>query len=328
MNQQLLNEMQTGDKVDHFFILTKIEERLTKSGKPFLNIELRDKSTDINAKVWDGFDEFLKEAETGKVVKVTGRMEEFNNTPQVKVEEIRNSVENDGVDANDFMPKSERNLQTMVKELEARIAQIKNKFLVSLLQKVLSEDRYETFKLVPAGKAWHHAYIHGLLEHTLEIIRICDLMCDIHPEIDRDLLMAGAVLHDFGKTEELNHDRSFDYTDKGRLVGHIVIAAIEVEKAASTIKGFPSDLKDQLMHIVLSHQGKLEHASPVEPKTLEAIVLYHADELSAKTNAFKGAIKLDESKEGNWTRFLPLVGSSLYIPNKEDDSEEGTLFDN
>ncbi len=328
MDQKNLNELKVGEKVDHFLVVTKIEERLTKNGKPFLSIDLRDKSGEINAKVWDNFDAFLKEAESGKVIKVIGKIEEFNNVPQIKVESIRITTTEDNVRAEEFMPKSERDLKTMEKELESRITQIKNSKLTALIKKILSSEKFETYKKVPAGKAWHHAYIHGLLEHTLEIIRICDLMCDIHPDVNRDLLITGAILHDFGKTEELNHEVNFEYTDKGKLLGHIVIAAMEIENAANSIKDFPVDLKNQLIHLVLSHQGKLEHASPVEPKTVEAIILYHADELSAKTNAYKNAIKADENKEGNWTRYLPLAGTSLYIPEIESDSEEGTLFDN
>lgn len=328
MKQKDLVELQTGESINHYFILAKIEERSTKNGKPFLNLELRDKSMVVSAKVWDGFQDFVKSAEAGKIVKVVGQMEEYNNTPQVRVNSIRLVNENDKVSTNDFMPKSSRNFETMVKELETRIDAIKNTDLKTLVKKILSGDKYEKYKQVPAGKAWHHAYIHGLLEHTLEIIRICDLMSDIHPEINRDLLACGAILHDFGKTEELNFETNFDYTDKGKLLGHIVIAAMEIEKAADTIKDFPSQLKEQLLHLVLSHQGKLEQASPVVPKTLEAIALYHADELSAKTNAYKNAIKLDENKDGNWTRFQQLAGTALYIPEKEDSENQQTLFDN
>ncbi|MCZ7602041.1 MAG: HD domain-containing protein [Melioribacteraceae bacterium] len=329
MEQKELIEIQTGENINHFFILSKVEERTTKTGKPFLNLELRDKSSLISAKVWDGFDDFQKSAEPGKVVKVTGQMEEFNNSPQIKVSSIRIATKNDDVNPSDFMPKSSHNFEEMVKELEKRISQIKNEHLKQLINKILSGENYEKYKHVPAGKAWHHAYVHGLLEHTLEIIKICDLMSDIHPEINRDLLVCGAILHDFGKTKELNYETNFDYTDSGKLLGHIVIAAIEIEKAASTIKDFPLDLKEHLIHLVLSHQGKLEQASPVVPKTLEAITLYHADELSAKSNAYKYAIKLDENKGENWTRFQQLAGTAIFIPDKEKLTEEQeTLFDN
>jgi 3'-5' exoribonuclease len=282
----------------------------------------------INAKVWDGFENFLSTASAGIIVKVKGQMEEFNGTPQVKVNSIRVAEDEDKVNVSDFMPKSSRNFNKMVNELENRIANIKDDNLRTLVNKVLSGESYEKYKHVPAGKAWHHAYVHGLLEHTLEIIRICDLMSDIHPDINRDLLVCGAILHDFGKTEELNYETNFDYTDKGKLLGHIVIAAIEIEKTVSGIKEFPTELKEQLLHLILSHQGKLEHASPVVPKTIEAIVLYHADELSAKTNAYKNAIKLDENKEGNWTRYQQLAGTDLFTPQKEDKKEQETLFDN
>jgi len=152
-----------------------------------------------------------------------------------------------------------------------------------------------------------------LLEHTLEIVRICDLMCSIHSEINRDLLVSGALLHDFGKIEELTYETAFDYSDKGKLLGHIMIGALAVEKTASAIENFPGELKERLIHLVLSHQGKLEYASPVEPKTLEAIVLYQADELSAKTNAYKSAIEAEKNKNSKWTRFLPLANTSLMI---------------
>jgi len=329
MNQKELVEINTGDPVDHFLILTKIEERKTKTGNPFLNLELRDKSTVIAAKMWDNFSEFIKDAETGKVVKIKGLMEEFNNSPQIKVSSIRLANEKDKVNPSDFLPKSSRSIEEMTAELEKRIDAIKNEHLKSLIKKILTGEKYEKYKHVPAGKAWHHAYVHGLIEHTLEIVKICDLICDIHSELNRDLIITGAILHDFGKTEELNYETNFDYTDKGKLLGHIVIAAMEIEDAAKSIKNFPGDLKDHVIHLVLSHQGKLEQASPVVPKTLEAITLYHADELSAKVNAYKYAIKLDENKEGNWTRFQQLAGTAIFIPEKDDsDIEQETLFDN
>ena len=153
-------------------------------------------------------------------------------------------------------------------------------------------------------------------------------MCDIHQELNRDLLICGAILHDFGKIEELEYESAFDYTDRGKLLGHIVIAASFIEKESDKIKEFPRKLRDQLIHLVLSHQGKLEYASPVVPKTLESIVLYHADELSAKTNAYKGAVLNELNSDKNWTKYLPLAETSVYIPDslrKKDDFKE-SLF--
>ena len=225
------------------------------------------------------------------------------------------------------MPKSARDINEMKSELNSFIDSINDNHLSQLLKLTLSGENYEKYIRVPAGKAWHHAYVHGLLEHTLEIIKICDLMCSFHKELNRDLLITSAIMHDFGKTEELSTNATFDYTDKGKLIGHIVIAAIHIEKNAGQIDGFPEELKDQLIHLVLSHQGKLEHASPVEPKTVEAIALYHADELSAKTNAYKQAVYSEKVGDSNWTRYLPLAGTALMIPKQNDEEEfNETLF--
>lgn len=329
IKQSELKQLKTGDDVNHYFILTRFEIKLTKTNKEYLNLELRDKSALAPAKVWDSFENIKNKIKEGDIVKVSGVMEEFNNQPQIKITNIRPVKEDENVSHSDFLPKSKRDLSVMKKEFENRISQIKNTYLNQLLENIFNESSFEKYIKAPAGKAWHHSYVHGLLEHTLEIIKICDLMCDIHPEVNRDLLICGAMLHDFGKTEELQFDTNFDYTDKGKLIGHIVIAAMEIEKETEKIPDFPQDLKNHLIHLVLSHQGKLEYASPVEPKTLEAIILYQADELSAKTNAYKSAIQNDEQSGSSWTRYLPLAGTSLFIPgsDSQNDLPKETLFD-
>jgi 3'-5' exoribonuclease len=273
----------------------------------------------LPAKVWEKIDTLKDTIKDGTIVKVQGQLEEFNGAPQIKIDRIRAAQENDDVTAEDFLPRSKRPLDVMLNELNSVIDSIQNPFLNQLIKIIMTKENLNKYSKTPAGKAWHHAYLHGLLEHTLEIVRICELMCSIHREIKRDVLICGALLHDFGKTEELTYDSIFDYSDKGKLIGHIMIGALKVEQAAASIPDFPANLKDQLIHLILSHQGKLEFASPVEPKTLEAIVLYQADELSAKTNAYKSAIETDKNKTGSWTRYLPLANTSLFIP---DDSQE------
>jgi 3'-5' exoribonuclease len=325
LQQKFLKELQPGDELNHFLLLAKLEKKKTRTNKDYLDLQLKDSTMLLSAKIWDNFSEFLLSAEEGNVVKVEGIIEEFNNQNQIKVKRIRAARPGDDVSPDQFMQKSKRNLDEMTAELNDRIDKIQNTYLSQLIRIILSDDRLEKYLNVPAGKSWHHSYLHGLIEHTLEIVKICDLMAHFHPEVNRDLLIAGAILHDFGKTEELSSDASFEYTDRGKLIGHIVIAASEIEKAAESIPGFPGRLKDQLVHLVLSHQGKLEFASPVEPKTLEAIILYHSDELSAKANAYKNAIELERNSKSNWTRFLPLANTSLYI-NREDDLPKETLF--
>ena len=331
LNQSELSTLVKGDSVDHFFLVKKCELRLTKAGKEFLSLELGDKSSAAVANLWDdapGFKSIKNSLAVGEVVKITGSMDEYQGNPQIKIDTINLSKQSDDVTPKDFLPKSLRDLNVMKKEFISRIDKITNPHLKTLIKNIFSDERFEKYTSVPAGKMWHHGYISGLIEHTLEIIRICDLMCDIHPQINRDLLVCGAMLHDFGKIEELSFEPVFEYTDKGKLLGHIVIAAMIVNDEINKLPDFPENLKNNLLHLILSHQGKLEYASPVVPKTLEAITLYQADELSAKVNAYKNVIANEIKPGSNWTKFISLAGTDIYNHGIKNSPEENkTLFD-
>jgi len=304
--------------------------RSTKSGSDFLSTELGDKTASLNANIWEGFTELALRGKVGDVVKVAGVLEEYQGSLQIRVSNIRLSTDKDGVKPRNFLPESKRNLDEMKNEFNQRIKSNSNKFLKKLLTQIFTEERFEQFCFAPAGKSWHHAYIHGLLEHTLEIIKICELMCEFHSELNKDLLISGAMLHDIGKIEELSYDSAFEYTDKGKLVGHIVIASNLVRDEIKKISNFPIELENNLIHLILSHQGKLEHASPVVPKTAEAIALYQADELSAKVNAYQNAIDSELKSDSNWTRFISLANTDLHKSKFTDTSEEKSkksLFD-
>lgn len=332
LNQTDLSSLNKGDSVDHFLLVKKCEIRLTKNGKEYLSLELGDKTINCPSNLWDdvpGFKSIKNSLAVGDIVKIEGSMDEYQGGAQIKIEAIRLSKQSDNVSHTDFLPKSSRDLKTMKSEFLSRLEKITDSNLKQLMKNIFSEERFEKYTLVPAGKMWHHGYISGLIEHTLEIIRICDLMSDIHPEINRDLLVCGAMLHDFGKIEELTYEPVFEYTDKGKLIGHIVIAAMIVNEEINKIPDFPENLKNNLLHLVLSHQGKLEYASPVVPKILEAITLYQADELSAKVNAYKNVINNEIKPGTNWTKFISLAGTDIHshgIQSQADDAKE-TLFD-
>lgn len=329
-NQKELNTLNKNDSVDHFLLIRRMDIRSTRSGSEFLSTELGDKTTSLNANIWEGFSDLVANGKVGDVVKVTGTIEEYQGTLQIRVSTIRLTKPEDDVNPRDFLPKSKRDLKEMQDEFNKRINSNSDKFLKKLLKQIFNEDTFEKFCTVPAGKAWHHAYIHGLIEHTLEIIKICELMCEFHPELNKDLLVAGAMLHDLGKIEELSYDSAFEYTDKGKLIGHIVIASNLVREEIKKISGFPQELENNLIHLILSHQGKLEHASPVVPKTAEAIALYQADELSAKVNAYKNVIDSEIKAGSNWSRYIQLAGTDLYKLNLDNFAEESagkSLFD-
>lgn len=333
LKQPDLTDLKKGDTVDHYLMIWKTEERSTKTGKAFLSLELRDKSATINANVWNdttGFKQLSEKSKTGDIIKVSGTIDEFQGIPQIKLNSVELTDDSSGVTARDFLNKSSLDPGEMEDELLTRIEQISNSNLKTLLKNIFSGEQLEKFKIAPAGKSWHHAYLGGLIEHTLELIKICDLMCEFHKELNRDLLIAGAMLHDFGKTIELNYDSAFEYSDRGKLIGHIVICASMIEEETKKIPDFPDELKNLLIHLVLSHQGKLEYASPVVPKIPEAIALYQADELSAKVNAYLNVLKSEVSGDGNWTKFIHLAQTDLYRQQNSSPNEENinkSLFD-
>ncbi|MBN2571270.1 MAG: HD domain-containing protein [Ignavibacteriales bacterium] len=326
--QKSLKDISVNEKVDHYLLLNKIEIKLTKTNKEYLDLEFRDKSSFIVGRMWDNIDTIKNITKEGDIVKVYGTIEKYQEQLQIKVDKIKLTLVKDNISIEDFLPRSERDFDEMIKELDNLIDSLKNEYLRNLTKSLLKGKNLENFLRMPAGKSWHHAYIHGLLEHTLEVAKLCDVMHSFHPDLNRDLMITGALLHDYGKVFELQYKPTFDYTDKGKLMGHIVIVSIEIEKATEKIPNFPEELKNQIQHLVLSHQGKLEQASPVEPKMAEAIALYYADELSAKTNAYKNIIKEYNKEKGGWTNFVKLANTYFYISPKETNGDyKESLFE-
>lgn len=327
LKQSPLNTLLKNDQVDHYLLIKRIELRNTRTGSSFLSTELGDKTASINANVWEGFADISSRAKVGDIVKVVGLIEEFQGALQIRVSSIKLATDKDNISPRDFLPASSNDVEEMKNDFNKKIKSISDIHLSKLIKKIFSGERFENFCLAPAGKSWHHAYIHGLIEHTLEIIKICELMCEFHSELNRDLIVAGAMLHDIGKTEELSYESAFEYTDRGKLVGHIVIAANLVTEEIKKIPDFPKELENNLLHLILSHQGKLEHASPVVPKTAEAIALYQADELSAKVNAYKTTIESEIRGDSKWTRYISLADTDLHKHSINTDSENKSLFD-
>jgi len=330
LSQSEIITLNKGDALDHFLIIRKCELRTSKTNKQFLVLELADRSVSLNSNMFDSFEEIYSKVKVGDIVKVKGIIDDYQGSPQIKVKTIRPAKFSDDVTVIDFLTKSKRDFNEMKNEFFDRIEKISGLTLRTLIKNIFTDNNFEKYSSVPAGKSWHHSYIGGLLEHTLEIIKICDLMCDFHTEINRDLLICGAMLHDFGKIEELSFEAGFEYSDKGKLVGHIVIGAMLVNEKIKEIDNFPEELKNCLIHLILSHQGKLEHASPVVPKTLEAIALYQADELSAKVNAYKNALATEMKTDSKWTKFLSLASTDLYSHGINPENEKqisNSLFD-
>ncbi|MFO7889989.1 MAG: HD domain-containing protein [bacterium] len=323
-NLEKIENFQENQTITSFFIVRKSELRSTKNNKPYLHLELGDATGRIGAKLWDQAEPIYKEISEGDIIKVQGLVELYRETKQLNIKKIRLAKQEDNVLHRDFIPQTKKNIEKLWETIETKITSISNPDLKKLIDKVFyKNNRVEKFKIAPGGKLWHHAYIGGLCEHTLSVCEICESMSMLYPHCNRDLLLTGALLHDIGKIDEYGYEKGFiDFTDQGRLWGHISIGAQQVRKAVEEIEeesSFPEEMKKNIIHLILSHQGEYEHGSPVLPKTLEAIILYYSDEMDSKANAFQHIIDRDTEPGKRWSKYINLVNRFLYLNQSEDE---------
>jgi 3'-5' exoribonuclease len=280
MTRLTVSELRAGTHLQKAtFLLAAIVQATDRNGDAYLKLTLRDKSGDIEARYWRvpaGVGERLSE---GSGVAVTGTVNEYRGSAQVNVTDI---FVCELQDLDEFLPTARRSQEEMVDELQRLISSIKTLHLRELLKKVLGDAVFqERFFAAPAAKTYHHACVGGLLEHSLEVVRHVVMVAQRYPEIDRDLAATVALLHDVGKVDSYRLQGTFDLTDQGKLLGHTYVGAALVDRAISTIDGFPDDLRIRVLHGILSHHGELEKGAPVTPRTPEALAVHHADHLDA-----------------------------------------------
>jgi 3'-5' exoribonuclease len=321
MKTLFVADLKPGKEVTEFFVLRKQEIRDTVEGKRFLKLELGDRTGRIDGVVWDNADQIYESAQTGDVVKIKASVTTYREMPQLKVERLRKAKEEE-IDLSDFLPASETDLDSLYDQFQKIALTVQNPHLRGLLELLLKDSSVtDKLKVAPGGKLWHHAYVGGLLEHTLRVVGICEKAASMYELVDRDLLITGALIHDIGKISSYSARGFFDYTDEGRLIGHIVTGDEMIDRKIQMIGDFPSELALRLKHLVLSHQGQLEFASPVVPQTLEAIILHYADDLDAKADAFSHIIKTQKSKGKRWSDWVNLINRYIYL-GEEEEAEE------
>jgi 3'-5' exoribonuclease len=306
-----VNQAKAGDElINEVFLMSDVVRRKTRDGRPFILCTLRDRSGQINGVFWDIPDYINSILRPGVAVLISGQVNNYKNALQINITDA-NITEN--VDASELLPASRRSVEEMINELRGIINNLGEpwKELVSTL--LLDQGFLVQFANAPAARIMHHAYIGGLLEHTLTMAKIADNLAAIYPFVNKDLLLSGVLLHDMGKTKEYSFDDEFGFTEDGRLVGHIVRATILVESAAADLD-FPEEERRQLIHLILSHHGTHEWGSPVVPKTLEALLLHQVDLLDSRVQGFYDHLRNDNG-EGSWTnKSSPMHGTELKIP--------------
>ena len=307
---KFINEYKDGDRVFDIYLCKHKQSAVTKNGKPYETVVLQDKTGTIDAKVWDPNSAGIGDFEALDYIEVYGEINVFPGANQINVKRIRCCREGEYDPAN-YLPVSKKDISQMMKELTGLISTIQNSYLKELLEDFFVRDEafVKRLRKSAAAKTVHHGFVGGLLEHTLSVTKLCDYYCSNYPRLNRDLLLAAAMLHDIGKVKELSQFPENDYTDEGNLLGHIVMGSEMVGERAGRIAGFPSTILNELKHCILAHHGELEFGSPKKPALMEAVALNFADNTDAKLQTFTEI--LENTAETGWLGFNRLLDSNL-----------------
>jgi 3'-5' exoribonuclease len=298
---QWIREIKESDQIRGLYLAKSKKLATTKRGEPFLMLLLADRTGDIETRVWERANQLATLFNEGDILQVEGKADLYRNQVQLVLTDLKRAE--DQIDPSLFMESSPRPTAEMVSVLKHILNRIENRHLKVLVDRFLSDRQFmEAFRQAPAAKNFHHAYLGGLLEHTLSVCEIACSVAEKYPELDCDMLLTGAFLHDIGKIREFKTGFNIEYTDEGRLVGHLVMGVTMVEEKVQTIKKFPQDLALRLTHLMLSHHGQFEFGSPKRPKFLEALVLNLIDDLDAKIKGIGRFLEKDP-KEGSWTDY-------------------------
>jgi 3'-5' exoribonuclease len=309
---QTIASLKEGDWVEEIYLVSSKQVSTAKNGVTYLSLKLADKTGEIDGKLWDNADEVAGKFEREDFVRVKGMAANYQGTMQIKMKTL-DRVDDSKVDLANFLQTSPRNIDDMVRELRGVVAAVRNDYLKQLLTAFLNDKAFmDAFRRAPAAKTLHHNYIGGLLEHVVELITLARDAARHFPSVDKDLLTAGAFLHDIGKVRELSVRKSIEYTTEGKLIGHISLGYEMVADKIRTIANFPDELTMLVKHILLSHHGEYEFGSPKRPKIQEAIIINYLDDLSAKINNFQATLKKENIAEGEWTSFSKMHDRYLY----------------
>jgi len=320
--KQYVADIKDRDVVKAVFLVKEKILAMAKNGKPYMNLRFMDKSGEVDAKVWDNTDVLDKLFDKNDFVQVRGKASVYMNKMQVVVAEIT-KVPEEEVDLADFLPESPRNGAEMRQELHDVVAALSDPHLKALLELFLADESFmNLYCKAPAAKGMHHVYLGGLLEHSLALVKLVKTIVPLYEGINEELLVTGALLHDVGKIHEMSYDRAFDYTDAGKLLGHITIGVELIENKIRQVEGFPRELGLLLKHMLLSHHGQYEYGSPKRPKTIEATILNYLDDMDSKINGIQYHIAKETVSTSRWTAHHRLYDRYFFKGNGLDNEQE------
>ena len=317
MNQsprRSISQLNAAERVQQVFLISQPQLRSTNRGDYYIAAYLSDSTGRINGRMWQATEEIFQTLPAEGFVWLQGRTENYQGSPQIVIDAIK-PIPIEDVDLSEFLPATDRNIDEMFAEVKKIVSSIKNPHLARLCQAFLADEPLmRLFRSAPAAIALHHAYLGGLLEHTLSLMQLGVRILPQYPHLDADLVLTGLFLHDIGKTTELDYDISFKYSDQGRLLGHIVQGSIMVQqkiKELDSPETFPPVLQNSLLHIIVSHHGIKEFGCPVLPATPEAFAVHHLDNLDSKIALV--FTEIDKcSNQTDWTNYVRAIEAPVY----------------
>jgi 3'-5' exoribonuclease len=314
------------------FVVASKQVKAKKNGEPYLALTLADRTGQVEAKMWDNVEEFIDAFEQEDFLKIKGLVNKYKNRFQLTIHKLRRMEEAE-IDFTDYLPKTTKDIGELWRTLTEFVATFQNPHLKALVELFMADAEIaERYRNAPAAKTLHHAYIGGLLDHVVSLFRSCDLMCRNYPQVNRDLLLTGAFLHDIGKIHELTYNRAFSYTTRGQLLGHMIIELEMLQAKLAQLPGFPAELKALLEHLIISHHGQYEFGSPKLPMFPEALMLHYLDDLDSKMEAMRAHFQREAELEGPWTSYnaslgRPLLDSRKFLQTEKTAAAKGSVPD-
>jgi 3'-5' exoribonuclease len=311
------------------FVVVSKQIKPKKTGEPYLALTLGDRSGQLEAKMWDNVEEVLNSFEQDDFLKIKGLVNKYKNRFQLTIHKLRKLGESE-IEFSDYLPKTTKNVDELWQTLTGFVVSFQNPYLKSLVQAFMSDPEIAAaYRNAPAAKTLHHAYIGGLLDHVVSLFRSCDLISRNYPQVNRDLLLTGVFLHDIGKIHELAYNRSFSYTTRGQLLGHMVIELEMLQAKLALVPDFPAELKTLLEHLIISHHGQYEFGSPKLPMFPEALLLHYMDDLDSKMEAMRAHFEREADLESPWSSYnaslgRPLLNSAKFLAPKATPSEDSS----
>jgi len=313
-----ISDLQPGTEIEESFVVRSKDVRQRRGGGPFLAGTLGDKTGEVAALVWENVEQLGKILEVGSVVTVKGQVQRYNNRLQIVIRRAV-AVPADKIEEELYVRSSSVDADLLWQRLTALVEGVENEHLRQLLFRVISDPEVaDRFRISPAARGMHHAFRSGLLEHTVSMATV-GLELARHYALNADLVVAGCILHDLGKIWELDISSSIEYTDEGRLLGHLTMEVLFVDRLISEMSAFPDETRRQLLHILLAHHGRYEYGSPRRPKTPEALVVHMVDLLDSKMAGMMEAINADGDPEAAWSPYSKILDRFIYRRRLQDE---------